>query len=734
MPIKWILYFLFKHSFQLIALTLAFSSANVYAQQNDMCNLPLNFNKKNQSNHAINFEADNIYLNVGLQPATNLTGNVVITSNESITTSNSAKYNPDKESLNLEGNVQFENNNLMVSSESALFSYLGGEILFNEATFVLGDNISRGNAESIELQEEGILNLRDVNYTTCPVGSNDWFIKAKNIVLDLDEGEAQADKVSLSFKDIPILYIPKISFPLGDARKSGFLAPEIGGGGRSGNEIRLPWYWNIAKNYDATITPRILTGRGFQLGNEFRYISSTNKSQLKLDYLNNDNIFGASRHYIQFNNETNFANGIRTTIDYGNTSDGNYFEDLGGNLSMTSITHLNQNIMMDAFGENWSFLARFQNFQTIDKSILLTDRPYARLPQLKFNASLPYKPLGISTSLDSEIVFFDRDVGVTGWRIDTQPELDWEIKKEGWYVNPSIALKHTQYQLKNFEKDQISDPSRTIPIASLDAGLFFERPLENYTQTFEPRLLYLNTPYRDQKNLPIFDTIEPDLNLVQLFRKNRFIGIDRIADTEQISLGFGSKVIDNKDGKEVISVTLGKSFYLNNQKVTLPGRNFIPSSNSDFIAELRFLIFDDLNFDISHQWNNENSGVARSQARIQYRSENNRILNFGYRFRQNLLEQGNISWSWPISETWNVLGHYNYSIKDKRTLEQFYGLEYESCCWAVRMVYRQYVSTRDGQEDTSLGIQLVLKGMTSIGTKADKLLERGILGYSNYIQ
>jgi LPS-assembly protein len=569
------------------------------------------------------------------------------------------------------------------------------------------------------------------------VGSNDWFIKAKKIVLNLDEGQAKADKVSLSFKDIPILYIPKISFPLGDARKSGFLAPEIGGGGRSGNEIRLPWYWNIAKNYDATITPRILTGRGFQLGNEFRYLSSANKGQLKLDYLNNDNIFGKSRHYIQFNNETNFANGIRATIDYGNTSDGNYFEDLGGNLSMTSITHLNQNIMVDAFGENWSVLARFQNFQTIDKSIQLTDRPYARLPQIKFNASLPYKPLGISASLDSEIVFFNREVGTTGWRIDTQPQLDWSIKNDGWYVNPSIALKHTQYELKNLEKGQISDPSRTLPIASLDAGLFFERPLKNYnnhTQTFEPRLLYLSTPYRDQNNLPIFDTIEPDLNLVQLFQKNRFIGIDRIADMEQISLGFGSKIIDNKDGKEVISMTLGKAFYLKNQKVTLPGENLLPSSNSDFIAELRFLIFDDLNFDISHQWNNENTGVARSQARLQYRSKNNKILNFGYRFRQNLLEQGNISWSWPISERWNVLGHYNYSIRDKKTLEQFYGLEYESCCWAVRMVYRQYVSTRDGQEDTSLGIQLVLKGMTSIGTKADKLLERGILGYSNYIQ
>ena len=726
-----------KHSFQLIVLTLAFSCTNVYAQQQDMCNLPLTLSKKDQSNQGINFEADNIYLNVGSQPGTNLTGNVAITGNESTTTANSANYDPSTESLNLKGNVQFENNNLMVSSESALFSYSGGQILFDEAIFALGSNTSRGNAESIELQERGILNLRNVNYTTCPVGSNDWFIKAKKIVLNLDEGQAKADKVSLSFKDIPILYIPKISFPLGDARKSGFLAPEIGGGGRSGNEIRLPWYWNIAKNYDATITPRILTGRGFQLGNEFRYLSSANKGQLKLDYLNNDNIFGKSRHYIQFNNETNFANGIRATIDYGNTSDGNYFEDLGGNLSMTSITHLNQNIMVDAFGENWSVLARFQNFQTIDKSIQLTDRPYARLPQIKFNASLPYKPLGISASLDSEIVFFDREVGTTGWRIDTQPQLDWSIKNDGWYVNPSIALKHTQYELKNLEKGQISDPSRTLPIASLDAGLFFERPLKNYnnhTQTFEPRLLYLSTPYRDQNNLPIFDTIEPDLNLVQLFQKNRFIGIDRIADMEQISLGFGSKIIDNKDGKEVISMTLGKAFYLKNQKVTLPGENLLPSSNSDFIAELRFLIFDDLNFDISHQWNNENTGVARSQARLQYRSKNNKILNFGYRFRQNLLEQGNISWSWPISETWNVLGHYNYSIRDKKTLEQFYGLEYESCCWAVRMVYRQYVSTRDGQEDTSLGIQLVLKGMTSIGTKADKLLERGILGYSNYIQ
>mgnify|MGYP001355120806 FL=1 len=173
---------------------------------------------------------------------------------------------------------------------------------------------------------------------------------------------------------------------------------------------------------------------------------------------------------------------------------------------------------------------------------------------------------------------------------------------------------------------------------------------------------------------------------------------------------------------------------MKDQKVNLPNNNLIMNSTSDFIAELRFLIFDDLNFNFSHQWNNGDSGVTSSHARIQYRPGNNKILNFGYRFREDLLEQGNISWSWPVTQTWNFLGHVNYSVRDKKILEQFYGLEYESCCWGVRMIYREYVSTRDGQEDTSFGIQLVLKGMTSIGTKANKLLERGILGYSNYIQ
>ena len=515
----------------------------------------------------------------------------------------------------------------------------------------MNNNNSRGEAELIEINENGSLNLKNVNYTTCPKDSIDWMIKANEIALDPKKGKATAKKLGLTFKGVPIFYLPKISFPIDSSRKTGFLAPEIGGGGRSGNELRLPFYYNIASNYDATITPRILSGRGFQLGSEFRYLDKNNTSSFQIDYLSNDNIYGKSRHYVKINHETIFENGFRARIDFGNTSDGNYFEDLGRSLSLTSITHLNQSLLFDAYGDNWSIMGRFQNFQTIDESISQNQRPYYRLPQIKIKGSLPYKPFGISTSLDSEIVYFDREFGVTGWRVDNEPKIEWELKKSGWYLKPALSLKHTQYELKNLRDNQKSNPSRTLPISSIDAGLFFERSLKNYPdhiQTFEPRILYINKPYRDQKNIPIFDTIEPDF---------------------------------------------------------------------------------------SHQWSNDQAGVARSQAKLQYRPSGRKLFNLGYRFRQDLLEQGNISWSWPLSESWNFLGHYNYSLRDNKSLEQFYGLEYESCCWGIRMVYRQYVSTRDGQEDNSFGIQFILKGITSIGTNANKLLERGILGYSSeYIE
>jgi LPS-assembly protein len=279
---------------------------------------------------------------------------------------------------------------------------------------------------------------------------------------------------------------------------------------------------------------------------------------------------------------------------------------------------------------------------------------------------------------------------------------------------------------------QDEKPNRTVPTASLDAGLYLERQMKSNkqrVQTLEPRLLYVHVPHREQSGLPVFDTIVPDLNLVQLYRKNRFLGVDRIADTDQLSVGITSRIIDWNTGRELMSATIGQALNLSEQRVTLPGEPTDLSDSSDYIAELRFFVYDNFNFNLGHQWSRD-GGTTQSEARLQYRPNSNKILNLAYRFRRQLLEQGDISWSWPILQSWNFVGRYNFSFRDKEVLEEFYGLEYESCCWGLRLVARRYISTRDGTRDTSIGLQLVLKGMSSVGTKADRLLERGILGYS----
>lgn len=681
----------------------------------------------------VTFEAGYVDLNVGSKPSAILTGGVLIRRDDRLAGADSAAYDPVTEALSLTGKVRYKDSTTSIISDSAELSYSTGRIYFSGAEFQLGNGSSRGAADEIEIARNGTLSLTEVSYTTCPPGSNDWLIEAADIKLDTRAGIGKAKNVTLRFQGIPILYAPRLTFPIGDARLTGFLAPEIGSAGRSGNEIRLPWYWNISENYDATITPRLLTDRGLMLGSEFRYLTKRNEGMVQFDYLAHDSLFGDKRQHMWLQHRTLFNSGWRNTVDYRQISDDTYFEDLGGSLSTASITHLNRSAVIDYYGENWSFIGRVQDYQTIDELITADDAPYRRMPQLRVSAQWPTRPLGLRYNIEGELVYFDRDVGVTGWRLNAMPQISWPIERAGWFVNPALALQYTQYDLENTEPGQRSTPTRTLPTSSLDVGMILERSLggsRNLVQTIEPRLLYVHTPFREQSDLPIFDTIEADLNLVQLFRKNHFLGVDRIADTDQLSIGITSRIFNAGSGKEIVTATIGQALYLSEQGVTFPGQPNITNSSSDYIAELRFLIYKNFNFDIGHQWGSGENGTTQSEARVQYRPATNKVLNLAYRFRRQSLEQTDVSWSWPLSTNWNFVGRYNYSLRDNKSLEQFFGLEYESCCWGLRLVSRRYVSTRDGTRDSSIGIQLVLKGMASVGTRTDRILERGILGYS----
>jgi len=536
---------------------------------------------------------------------------------------------------------------------------------------------------------------------------------------------------------VPILYLPYLSFPIGETRKSGILTPGIGNTGRSGTEFSVPIYWNIAPNYDALFTPRILTERGLQLNTRFRYMTPRNLGTARLEYLPNDNLLDEDRQLFSLRHRTLLDNGWRILVSGRDASDSQYFEDLGGSLSSASTTHLDRSIRFDYLGDTWKMLARFQDYQTIDPTILEENQPYQRLPQLVARGYWPDQWLGMNYRFDNELVYFEREVGVTGWRFDSMPQAELPLGNAGWFVTPGVAVEHTRYGLSGDPSFTDDRPTRTLPIASLDAGIVLERTVSNsrgWLHTIEPRMLYVHIPHREQSGLPVFDTITPDLNLIQLYRKNRFVGIDRVGDTDQLSIGLTSRVLESRSGKELISATIGQARYLSSRGVSLPGQQESLATSSDYIAEIGLHLYDKWNLSAGHQWSSGQGSTTQSQVRLQYRPERNKIINLEYRYRRGSLEQGDISWSWPLAEQWNFVGRYNYSLRDDTRLEQFFGLEYESCCWGFRLVSRRHISARDGTADSAIAFQLVLKGMSSVGDPADKLLERGILGYSRDIE
>ena len=684
--------------------------------------------------NAIQLEAGRFEAQLGERPTASLSGGILLRRADKLAGADSARYDPETLSLYLSGDVRYEDPGTQIRSDSAEFEYESGRIGFSGAEFWMGSNNSRGAADRLQISQDGLLQLDNVSYTTCPPGSNDWLLQANDIDLDSRSGTGTARGVKLRFQGVPILYAPYLSFPISDARKSGVLTPEIGSTSRSGNEIVVPFYWNIAPNYDATFTPRILTDRGVQMQGQFRYLTKAHNGVIDAEYLNDDSLTGESRSYVGVDHTSLLRKRLRGEIEFREVSDNQYFEDLGGSLSTSTITHLNRSMRFDFHTDKLSLFGQVQDYQTIDDAITSENEPYRRLPQLLARGRWPGLWLGTTINLDGEIVNFDRDVGVTGWRFNVAPELSLPVTRPGLFFIPAVAMDYTSYDLSNTDPGQPDNPERALPIASVDTGIVLERLINNSNkkrvQTIEPRLLYVHVPFEDQSDLPVFDTITPDLNLVQLFRKNRFLGVDRIADTDQLSVGITSRVLDVATGRELMSGTIGQIRYFNTSNVTLPTAPTFTEESSDYIAELRFLLLRNVNFDLGHQWGARDRGTTQSQARLQYRPATNRIINLAYRFRRDSLEQGDVSWSWPLSRKWNFVGRYNYSFRDEKALEEFYGLEYESCCWGLRMVTRRYISTRDGTRDTTYGLQLVLKGMASVGTAADKLLERGILGYS----
>lgn len=663
-----------------------------------------------------------------------LTGDVIVLREFDRLQAERALYDADRDRFELFGDVRYWSDEFefIADSITATGNQEAGQL--QNARFLIIPSHLTGQAERIERQPS-ITRLYDTTYSTCDPDKPDWLLRASQIKLDHASGQGLAKHMRLHFKGIPVFYFPALTFPIDDRRKSGFLYPEIGDSNSHGFELAAPYYWNIAPNVDATLMPHYMGRRGLKLDTEWRYLNSWSMNQLDTEYLDDDR-FGETRYLARLSHSGKLGEHWRTRINATSVSDGLYFENFGGDLYGSSITHLPRDASLTGNWQHWTFSTRWLNYQTLDETIPPSSQPYGLLPELTLKGLYPEFWGGFDFELDGVLTEFDQTNRITGSRLNVTPTLSRPMGGLAWFVVPSLSVNHASYNLENLPtsapQGAETSPARTVPILSMDSGLFFERYFGNngrLIQTLEPRLFYLRVPFRDQSAIPVFDTRLPDFNFMQLFSENRFLGADRIGDANQITLSITTRFLSRDSGTEFLRASLGQIHYLEDRDVTLPGGTPDVRDRSNLIGEVNANLTEHWNTSLMAEWNPDAGEAEKKLFRLRYNRNSRYIANLSYRFReQEQLEQADVSFAWQFSPKWSLTGRWNQSLQDEVNLEKFLGVVYENCCYAVRLVFREYL-TRDEQYNDAIFIQLSLKGLAGVGSNPRQLLERGIPGY-----
>ena len=601
-------------------------------------------------------------------------------------------------------------------------------------TFRLPDSQGRGDMARTTFEGRDRTRLHEPRYTTCPAGRDDWFLRASELELDTDKDVGVARHARVSFFGVPLFYVPYFTFPLSDERKSGFLVPQLGYGSRLGAVVAAPYYFNLAPQFDDTLTPRLFTDRGLQLQNQFRYMGQNFDGRLETEYLANDKLTNENRAAGAFVHRHTLSPAWSALVDLRGVSDKDYLGDFGDNVGVTSQTHLPQNAELNYRGTVASFTARASDFQTVDRSIALTDRPYARLPQLVLNLLPPVAPGGLQYRLDSELVHFDRDIGTTGQRLHLNPAVSLPLTRTYGFVTPEIGARAITYDLQDAPTTR---PSAAAPYFALDTGLYFDRDTHlngrEFLHTLEPRLYYLYVPFRGQDDQPNFDTSLPDFSFGNLFRNNRFVGGDRIGDANQLTLALTTRFVDQDDGVERLRASIGQIRYFDDRQVNIPAGTVL-TERSDWAAEAVTWLVGNWHVNTAVQWDPERDETRRASYYLQYQPARDRILNVGQRFVRNELEQLDISTEWPLGSRWSFRARSLYSQRDHQNVENYAGLQYNACCWALRFhAGRRLLPATGGgvtpEQSREFMLELELSGFGKLGAAPVSPLAQGLFSF-----
>ncbi len=657
-------------------------------------------------------------------------GNVEVIRGEQTIRADELRLDKLEERLQASGNVVFEDSQYRLRSPEISVDQASERARFENPEFELYSRHARGRAERIERLDRDRSRFVDLFYTSCDPGERVWHLEAAEMELDYDSGRGTARHTRLYFQDIPFLYLPWFQFPVDDRRLSGILAPRFGYSDDNGGELQVPVYWNIAPNYDMTITPAWFDKRGLQLNSENRYLFSRDRGQLDLSWLD-DRRADDTRWFQRWRHQSRPGFGTIADLRLVDVSDGEIFDDFERVApEYNRVSHLERHFRLTRPGEFWQANLLWQDYRTLDEDTATEDRPYNRLPRLTLNGEFDVDDAALRAPLELEWVSFERDDSVTGERSHVDGSLIWRAERSWYFFEPELKLAFTDYRLDNNAGDNRID--RALPTLAVDSGLIFDRltgPGQRWRQTLEPRLYLLHTPFEDQDDIPDFDSSLLASTYGNLFRNNRFAGVDRIGDATQFTVGLASRLFDDASGRELLHARAGQIHYLEDRRVSLDGSRD-EQSRSDLIAELDIWPNPRTRIASRFVYDEESGDTGERDLSINY-ADRGFAGNLAYFFSEDELEQAVISLVYPIDERWALFAKYHQSLLFDRPVDHLLGLAYESCCWGLKILAGQSGDDDEdfAETDNQVYVEITLKGLSDAGRDIDAQLSEAIPGY-----
>jgi len=652
-----------------------------------------------------------------------LSGDVCIMQNDMRMLTPEIYYHQAKKIFDTKGGLLLQNKDQRIAAKNAAFNSIDMIATLDQVDYFFLDSEMNGKAEHLVLNEN-VSNLIDLTFSTCAPQQRDWEIVAKSAALNHDEGVGTFKGVSLRFKDVPILYLPWAKLPLNDDRRTGLLIPGFSYSDNTGVDLSLPYYVNIAPQFDATLTPRYLQEHGLMLGTEMRYLTPRSQGVFEGFYLPNDDLRNSDRGLINYTHQTRLAKGWRFNSNLNHVTDSQYYEDFASSSYITSTPYLSSTLNVQGAGNNWQFFAGINDFQVLSQSITTANEPYQTMPEIDFNWFKYNYLKQFNYGVKTELINFYREDSVGAWRSDINPWVEKQWSNAWGYVKPKLQYRSTHYQ---FDDNQ-SDISRNLPIASVDLGLSFEKQLDSGGfKSLEPRLFYVYAPEREQSDIPIFDSRELTFGSSLLFQTNRFSGADRQSDMNQVSAAVTHRSY-MANGNERWNLTVGQIKYFDNQVVQI---NNQPEdlTKSPLVIEYNHFLSRYWNTGLSLHYDQSQAEVERGLFRVQRKGDNQSVLNFAYRFRRDQLEQFDTSFVIPIKDQHRIIARWNYSTRNDKTIEALFGYERKNCCWAFRLMARHYITDELGQSNNGIYFEIQLNGLGSIGRNPRRILKQSISGY-----